>query len=165
MAFTLAAAIVVADQAVKAWILSGLNLPLLVTQQVAGPFYLTMVWNAGVSFGFLKAEHDIVRWLLAAFSIGVATLLAIWVRKADRPLFAASVGLVMGGAVGNVIDRIRFGAVADFVDLSRLYFPWVFNVADSAISIGVCLLLIDMLRQEARERAAKASTPVGGDAA
>jgi signal peptidase II len=168
MALALAAIIVVADQAVKAWILSGLNLPLLVSQKVAGPFYLTMVWNPGVSFGFLRAEHDLVRWLLAAFSIGVATLLAVWVRKADRPLFAVAVGLVMGGAIGNVIDRIRFGAVADFIDVRQLtagLFPWIFNLADSAISIGICLLLIDMLRQDGRERAAKAAGPLGGDAA
>ena len=64
---------------------------------------------------------------------------------------------VLGGAIGNVIDRIRFGAVADFIDVSRLYFPWVFNVADSAISIGIGLLLIDMLRQDGHERAAKAA--------
>lgn len=161
MAAFLAVAIIAADQALKAWILYGLNLPLLVTQHVAGPFYLTMVWNTGVSFGFLKAEHDVLRWLLAAFSICVAILLGFWVRKADRPLFATAVGLVMGGAVGNVIDRIRFGAVADFVDVSRIYFPWVFNLADSAISIGICLLLIDMLRQDGRERAQRAA----GDAA
>jgi signal peptidase II len=160
-ALILAAAVIVADQAVKGWILSGLKLPLLGSQQVAGPFYLSMVWNAGVSFGFLKAEHDLVRWLLAAFSITVAVILGLWVRRAERPLFATAVGLVMGGAIGNVIDRIRFGAVADFIDVSRLYFPWVFNVADSAISIGICLLLIDMLRQDGRERAAKAA----GDAA
>ena len=72
-------------------------------------------------------------------------------------IIAVAVGLVLGGAIGNVIDRIRFGAVADFIDVSRLYFPWVFNVADSAISIGIGLLLIDMLRQDGHERAAKAA--------
>jgi signal peptidase II len=156
MALALAAAVVVVDQAIKAWILGGLNLPELVTLKVAGPFYLTMVWNAGVSFGFLQAQHDLVRWALAAFSIVVAILLAVWVRRTERPLFAVAVGLVMGGAVGNVIDRIRFGAVADFVDVSRIgFFPWVFNVADSAISIGICLLLLDMLIQDGRERTAR----------
>jgi signal peptidase II len=164
-ALALAAAVVVADQAMKAWILTGLNLPQLVTLKVAGPFYLTMVWNPGVSFGFLQAQHDLVRWALAAFSIAVAVMLAVWVRRTERPLFAVAIGLVMGGAVGNVIDRIRFGAVADFVDVSRLYFPWVFNVADSAISVGICLLLLDMLRQDGRERAARTAKAVGGDAA
>jgi len=165
-ALILAACVVVADQAVKQWILSTLNLPLKVSVPVAGPVYLTMVWNPGVSFGFLQAQQQLVRWLLAAFSIVVSVLLAVWVRKAERPLFAVAVGLVMGGAVGNVIDRIRLGAVADFIDVSRLYFPWVFNVADSAISVGICLLLIDMLRQDGRERAAKsAQAPAGQDAA
>jgi signal peptidase II len=157
MAFALAAVVVVADQAIKGWILSGLNLPELVTLKVAGPIYLTMVWNPGVSFGFLPAQHDLVRWALAAFSTAVSIVLAVWVRKSVRPLFAVAVGLVMGGAIGNVIDRIRFGAVADFVDVSRMHFPWVFNVADSAITIGICLLLLDMLRQEGREKAARVS--------
>ena len=163
----LAAVVVIVDQTVKWWILSGLNLPLIGTQKLVGPFYLTMVWNSGVSFGFLQAQHDLVRWLLAAFSVGVAVLLGVWVRKADRPLFALAVGLVMGGAIGNVIDRIRLGAVADFIDVRALtvgLFPWIFNVADAAISVGVFLLLIDMLRQDGRERA-KAADAVGGDAA
>jgi signal peptidase II len=170
-ALILAALVIVADQAVKWWILYGLQLPLLVSRQVIGPFYLSMVWNSGVSFGFLQAQHDLVRWLLAAFSIVVAGLLVYWVRKAERGLFALAVGLVIGGAIGNVIDRIRLGAVADFVDVSRLYFPWVFNVADSAISVGIVLLLLDMLIQDSRERAAKAhgdkapSDKAQGDAA
>jgi signal peptidase II len=126
---------------------------------------LTGVWNPGVSFGFLQAQHDLVRWALAAFSVGVAIMLAFWVRRTERPLFAVAVGMVMGGAVGNVIDRIRFGAVADFVDASRLRFPWVFNVADSAITVGICLLLLDMLLQDGRERSDRASKAVGEDAA
>jgi len=157
MALALALVIVVADQAVKYWILEVLRLSEGQTIAVLGPLHLTGVWNPGVSFGFLQAQHDLVRWLLAAFSIVVAGVLALWVRSTERPLFAVAVGLVIGGAVGNVIDRIRFGAVEDFVDLSRAYFPWVFNVADSAISIGICLLLLDMLRQDGRERAAKAA--------
>ncbi|MDB5463044.1 MAG: lspA [Phenylobacterium sp.] len=165
MALVLAALIVVADQATKAWILTGLDLPQLATLKVAGPFYLTMVWNPGVSFGFLQAQHDLVRWALAAFSIAVAIVLAVWVRRSERPLFAVAVGMVMGGAVGNVIDRIRFGAVADFVDVSRLHFPWVFNLADSAITIGICLLLLDMLRQDSRERSERTAKTMGEDAA
>ena len=167
MALILAILVVVADQAVKSWVLDVLHLTEGQTIAVLGPLHLTGVWNPGVSFGFLQAQHDLVRWLLAAFSIIVAGALAVWVRSTERPLFALAVGLVIGGAVGNVIDRIRFGAVEDFVDLSRAYFPWVFNVADSAISVGICLLLLDMLRQDGRERAAKgaASGPTSkGDA-
>lgn len=158
-ALVLAVLVIAADQAVKWWILYGLQLPLLVSQRVAGPLWLTMVWNSGVSFGFLNAQHDLVRWLLAAFSIAVAVVLVFWVRRAERGLFALAVGLVIGGAVGNVIDRIRLGAVADFIDVSRLYFPYVFNIADSAISIGIVLLLLDMLIQDNRERAAKQAGP------
>ena len=70
--------------------------------------------------------------------------LAVWVRRVDRLILAVAVGLIMGGAVGNVIDRVRFGAVTDFLDFSRLWFPWVFNVADSGVSIGSTLLVWDL---------------------
>ena len=160
-----AAMIIVADQASKYWIVDVLRLQEGQSIAILGPVHLTGVWNPGVSFGFLQAQHDLVRWLLAAFSVIVAVVLAGWVRKTERPLFAISVGLVMGGAIGNVIDRIRIGAVADFIDVSRLWFPWIFNVADSAISIGICLLLLDMLRQDGVERARKAAVPSEGDAA
>ena len=166
-ALILAAAVVVVDQAAKYWILSVLNLPLKGSVP-AGPLAFTMVWNPGVSFGFLQGQQQFVRWLLAAFSITVAVLLATWVRKAERPLFAVSVGLVIGGAVGNVIDRIRLGAVADFIDLRSItagLFPWIINLADASISVGICLLLLDMLRQDGRERAAKTPDTVGKDAA
>ena len=72
--------------------------------------------------------------------------LAAWVRRGVRPLTALAIGLVMGGAIGNnVIDRVRWGAVADFLDFSGLGFKWVFNVADSAITVGVALLLLEMV--------------------
>lgn len=147
-AFGLAALVIALDQAVKAWVLYGLDLPTLVSTPFVGPLHLSMVWNAGVSFGFLRADHDLVRWLLVAFSVVVAVLLAGWARRSERTLSALGLGLVMGGAVGNAIDRARFGAVVDFVDVTRLFFPWVFNIADSAITIGVVLLLLDSLRRE-----------------
>ena len=164
-ALLLALVVVIADQAVKHWILDVLRLQEGQSIPVFGPLRLTGVWNPGVSFGFLQAQHDLVRWLLVGFSIVVSIVLAGWVRATQRPLFAVAVGLVIGGAVGNVIDRIRIGAVADFVDVSKLYFPWVFNLADSAITVGICLLLLDMLRQDGRDRAARAADSVGGDAA
>ena len=151
-AYLLAAGVVVLDQITKYWILNVLDLPLRSTVPVAGPFHLTFVWNRGVSFGLLRADLDLTRWALAAFSIIVSLFLAVWVRKAHRRLMALALGLVMGGAIGNVVDRIRFGAVADFLDFSRLWFPWIFNVADSAITCGIALLLLDMLLQD-REKA------------
>lgn len=149
LAFGLAAAVLAADQAVKAWILYGLNLPLRLSVEVLGPLRLTMVWNEGVSFGFLQARHDLARWGLTAFALLVALALAAWARQADRRLLGVSLGLIIGGAVGNAIDRARFGAVVDFVDVSALgFFPWVFNIADSAITIGVILMLLESFRRE-----------------
>jgi signal peptidase II len=149
-AYGLAALVIVLDQISKYWVLSVLKLPEILTTQVAGPLYMTMVWNQGVSFGLFRAQHDVVRWILVAFSLIVAVVLAGWARKVDRPFGAVGLGLVIGGAIGNAIDRARFGAVVDFIDVSRLWFPWIFNVADSAITVGVVMLLLDSLRREAR---------------
>ena len=155
LAYALAALVVALDQASKYWIVEVFQLPMKGSVPLAGPFHLTMVMNKGVSFGLLRADVDLTRWALAAFSVIVAIFLAVWVRNTPRRLTALSLGLVIGGAVGNVIDRIRFGAVVDFLDLSRIYFPWIFNVADSAITCGIILLLIDMMLQERRPAAAQ----------
>ncbi len=84
-------------------------------------FDLQMLWNRGVSFGLLRADHDIVRWGLVVLSLGIAGVFLWWLRSAERRLTGAALGLVVGGALGNVIDRIRFGAVADFLDFKGLY--------------------------------------------
>lgn len=154
-AYGLAALVIALDQASKYWILQSFDLPLKGSVPVAGPFHLTMVWNKGVSFGLLRADADLTRWALAAFSIIVSIFLAAWARNATRKLTATALGLVIGGAIGNVVDRIRFGAVADFLDVSRLWFPWIFNVADAAITVGVALLLLDMLLQDREARVAQ----------
>ena len=161
MAFILAAVVIMADQASKHWILSVLKLQEGQSIAIAGPLHLTGVWNHGVSFGLLTANHDLARWAFVAFSLIVAIVLGGWVRKTERPLFATALGFLMGGAVGNAIDRVRFGAVADFIDVSRLHFPWVFNVADAAINVGIVCLLLDMLMQDRQDKAARAT----GDAA
>nr|WP_295112685.1 signal peptidase II [uncultured Caulobacter sp.] len=142
-AYAIAAATVILDQISKLWVLGilgreqGSSLPLL------GPLRLTMVHNYGMSFGLLRGA-DWGRWLLIGFSIIVVIGLAWWVRKAVKLLPTIGVGMIIGGAIGNnLIDRVMYGYVVDFIDVSRLYFPWVFNVADSGISIGVALLLLD----------------------
>jgi signal peptidase II len=148
-AYALAALIVMLDQAVKYWIVAILKLQDLPTVPVVGPLHLTWVMNPGVSFGFLRADQDLARWGLVVFSLIVAALIIYWARRANRGLQALGYGLIAGGAVGNAIDRARFGAVVDFIDVQRLgFFPWVFNVADSAITIGVIALLLDSLRRE-----------------
>jgi len=151
-AYLIAAVTILLDQISKYWILNVFHLPAKGSVLVGGPFSLSMVWNRGVSFGLLRAEVDLARWGLVIFSLAVAVMLAVWARKITRPLLALSIGLIMGGAVGNAIDRARFGAVADFLDFHRLYFPWVFNVADSAITVGVVLLLFDSLVSERRAK-------------
>jgi signal peptidase II len=143
-ALILAAAVVVLDQLSKWWVLNGLGLPERGQIPVLPFFRLTMVMNRGVSYGLLRAQTDVQRYLLVGAAAVVAIALIAWVRRADRPLFATAIGLVIGGALGNnLIDRLRIGEVVDFLDFSALGFPWVFNVADSAISVGVALLLFD----------------------
>jgi signal peptidase II len=144
MAYAIAAAVIVLDQLSKFWILDLLKLQDRGSIRVLPVFQLTMVWNPGVSFGLMRADTQSGRWILVAFAAAIVTALAFWARRLERPLTAVALGFVMGGAIGNnLIDRVRFGAVADFLDFHALWFPWVFNVADSAISIGVGLLLLD----------------------
>ncbi|MCW5724647.1 MAG: signal peptidase II [Maricaulaceae bacterium] len=147
--FALALLVLAADQLTKFWVLHGLGF-LEAGQgaqiEVLPPWFnLTMVWNTGVSFGMFSAESLMMRLVLIGFALGVSGLLAAWLWKAARRLQAASFGLIIGGALGNALDRAMYGAVADFLDFSGLWFPWVFNVADAAISIGVVLLLLDLV--------------------
>lgn len=143
-ALALAAGVAALDQEAKAWILS-LGLVPGEPHPVWGPLRLTLVENRGVSFGLFQSEASWTRWALAAFSLGVAVALAIWVRRAHRLYTGLALGLIIGGALGNFLDRVRDGQVVDFVDVTALRFPWVFNVADSAITIGVVLLLAEGL--------------------
>jgi len=155
-AYGFALFVILLDQLTKAWIMGGLDLRELGHIQVLSPlFNLTWVENRGVSFGLFGDGSG--RWALSAFSIAVAGVLGWWALKADRRLLITAIGLVMGGALGNVIDRIRFGYVVDFLDFSgphfflgsmKINFPWIFNVADSAICIGVVLLILDSVRAE-----------------
>lgn len=150
-AYAVAAATLILDQISKLWVLGligreqGASLPLL------GPIHLTMVHNYGMSFGLLK-DSDWGRWLLSGFSVIVVIGLAIWARKATKLLPTLGIGMIIGGAIGNnLIDRVVYGYVVDFIDVSRLYFPWVFNVADSGISVGVALLLLDSFVSEEKK--------------
>jgi signal peptidase II len=142
-AYGLAVAVVAADQAVKAWVLGGAGLTLGAPAPIWGPLRLTLVENQGVSFGLFQSDAPWTRWALAGFSLIVAVALGIWVRRVQKPFTALALGLIIGGAVGNLVDRVRHGVVIDFVDVTALYFPWVFNVADSAITIGILLLLAE----------------------
>ena len=146
----LSAAILVADQASKWWILEVARLPEVGQIPVwsAGPFGLdlTMVWNRGVTFGLFSGDGAWNHVILGAIAAAIAGFLLRWLAKAENRLTALALGAVVGGAVGNVIDRFRFGAVVDFVDTHAWGWHWyVFNVADAAIVCGVAALVADAL--------------------
>ena len=98
-----------------------------------------------MSFGLLQFDAPWTRWVLAAFALIVAVALAAFVRRAEKPLTGLAFGLIIGGAVGNLLDRVNHGAVVDFLDVQALRFPWVFNLADSAITVGIMLLMAESL--------------------
>lgn len=138
--------ILVADQVSKWWILDVYRLPLRGSVEILPFFNLTMVWNRGVSFGLLAADGDLGRWLLVAFTLAVAGAVVWWLRSAEGWRMTLALGGILGGALGNIIDRVRFGAVADFVHLhAGGYSFYIFNVADAAISVGVALLFLDAM--------------------
>ena len=149
---------IVSDQALKYWVLDVFHLPERYSAQAAGPVWLTMVWNKGVSFGVLNIGAEWTRWVLSAFSLAVAGALVVWAWRVDRTVLALAVGLIIGGAVGNAIDRVRLGAVTDFIDVTRLWFPWVFNLADSAISVGSVLLIWDLFLAPRNRAVSKTSS-------
>jgi signal peptidase II len=151
IAYAAALVAIALDQATKYWVVYVLDLPDRFQYHLSPIFNLTMVWNDGVSYGLLRAQGWVGRWSLALFSFAVAAALAAWVWRSARALPALGVGLIMGGAIGNAVDRARIGRVVDFLDFSGAHvFPWVFNVADSAITVGVVLLIVDSLLGERR---------------
>jgi signal peptidase II len=111
------------------------------------PFFnLVMVWNPGVSYGLFPAHGPLGTAILALFSLAAAIGLGWWLWGAKRSLLAVGLGLVIGGALGNLIDRLIYGKVADFFHLYAHGYDWyVFNLADCAITIGVVALLYDAL--------------------
>ena len=138
---SLAAGIVALDQATKAWVLAlfqpGESLV------VAPVFNLVLFFNTGASFSFLADAGGWQRWFFIALALAISVwLLALLRTHAGERLLAGALTLILGGAVGNVIDRIRFGAVTDFLHFhwNEHYFP-AFNVADSCITVGVILMI------------------------
>ena len=127
--------------------------------EVVSFFDLTMVWNRGISFGIGQSE-GLMRWFLVLMTTGIAIGFTVWLFKATRRFTGIALALVIGGAFGNVIDRIRFGAVVDFLDFSGIlrpyFFNYVFNVADAAISVGAVLLFADQFLMSREEKTAGA---------
>lgn len=147
----LGAAVLLADQASKYWVLHGAGLTdghFLVLLPVLN---FVLVWNHGVTFGLLDNPGGFGWIILAAVAIAVVAALGVWLWRSDHLLKSLAIGAIMGGAAGNVLDRLRYGAVVDFIQAHiGVYSFYVFNVGDSAIVCGVGVLMLEsLLRRDA----------------
>lgn len=132
----------VADQASKLYLLYVYDLPLHDPLELGRFMTFTVVWNRGISYGLFQQGTEFGRWLLVAIAAISTVVLGYWMAKATNRLLAVSLGIIIGGAVGNGIDRVLHGAVFDFVHLHAGDWSWyVFNVADAAIVVGVIGLI------------------------
>ena len=143
-AIAAAAFIFIADQLTKWLVINPLQLQAVHQIYVLPIFNLTWTENRGISLGLLTASGELGRWLLVAMTAAIAGGIAWWITHEHERYDQIALGMVLGGALGNILDRVRFGYVVDFADLH--FGDWrpflVFNVADAAISIGVVILLL-----------------------
>ena len=134
------------DQAHKAWMLYVYDIGAKGVVTITPFFDLVLVWNQGISYGLLPQASALGRFGLIVFAFAASLALAAWLARVTTPLGAVSIGLIIGGAIGNVIDRIAYSAVADFFSLHVFGLQWyVFNIADAAIVAGVAGLLYESL--------------------
>lgn len=141
----IALTVIVLDQLTKWLVLTQVMSPPRLVE-VTSFFNLRLAWNRGVSFSMLDLEAAYWPWVLSAVQLAIAGALVAWLWRLRATLPAIGVGFVIGGALGNVADRVRFGAVMDFLDVHYGGYHWPsFNLADTAIGIGVAALLVDAL--------------------
>jgi signal peptidase II len=134
------------DQATKYWLYQYLVVEGVRAVTILPFFNLVTVWNYGVSFGMFSTGVASTAWIFSLVAMAISIALGVWLWRSDRLLLTAALGLIIGGAMGNIVDRLRFGAVFDFLDFHAFGWHWpAFNVADSAISIGVAVLFVDSL--------------------
>ena len=146
LGYSIAAAVFVVDQLVKFWVTRVLDLPARGIVGVVPGLELTWVGNNGVSMGLLRAESRGAILLLIVATAVIAGGVGWWIARERNRVDVAALGLVLGGALGNIVDRVRYGYVVDFIDTYwRDHHFYVFNVADAAISIGVAVLLLRSL--------------------
>lgn len=149
--FTTALITLVLDQVTKLYTLFVFDLPVKEPVEFAPFVNLIVVWNRGISYGLFQQDSNWGRWILIVVSILASIGLSVWIRRTRAKLLALSLGLIVGGAIGNVIDRLAYGAVFDFIQFQIGNWSWyVFNVADAAIVAGVIGLLYDSFVLEAR---------------
>lgn len=148
MAVVIALVVLIVDQFVKYWVTGPMGIDYPGAELNLLPvFTLRFVQNFGVSLGLLQAGSEFARWALVAMTAIIATGVAVWIRRETQKPELIGLGLVLGGALGNIVDRVRFGYVVDYADFHVFgYSPFlVFNIADAAISIGVVILLVRAL--------------------
>ena len=123
------------------------------------PFFnIVSAWNRGVSFGMFDSGSPYSSWVLSALAIAIVVFLVNWLRKSDRKHISVAIGLIIGGALGNVVDRGVHGAVFDFLDIFIWRYHWpAFNVADSGITVGAVILVLDSLFSKAENGKSKDS--------
>lgn len=144
LGLAVAAVLFVVDQATKLAVLYGLDLAARGPVEVLPVLDLVLVWNPGISYGLFPQETVAGRLLLVGFTVAASLAIGVWMVRARHRLTALSLALVLGGALGNLVDRVVYGAVVDFVHFHVGTFSWyVFNVADAAIVLGVLALLLD----------------------
>jgi signal peptidase II len=147
----IALATLILDQVLKLYFLFADPLSLREPLVLAPFLNLIVVWNRGISYGLFQQHSEFGRWALVLLSIVAAVALSVWLRRASNRLLGASLGLIVGGAIGNAIDRVAYGAVFDFIHFHIGSFSWyVFNIADAAIVAGVVGLLYDSFVLEKR---------------
>ncbi len=145
LAAGVAAAVVLVDQLSKWWIAARIMDPPRAIE-ITGFLTLVLAHNRGVSFGLLDTDSALAPWLFSGLALGIVAVLVYWLAGMRRRWPAVAIGLMIGGAVGNVIDRLRLGAVVDFLDFHWADLHWpAFNAADSALTVGVAMLLVDGL--------------------
>jgi len=157
-----AALVFIADQAVKWWVRGPLELPWRQQIEVIPYFRLTWAENRGVSLGLLSGETPLSRWLLVTLTAAIAIGVLVWIFREKRLGEILPLGLVLGGALGNILDRVKDGYVTDYADLHfGLFRPFmIFNLADAAISIGVVIILArSLLLREKRGQDAAQPAP------
>jgi signal peptidase II len=146
------------DQAVKYWLVAVYGLGTRGRVPVTPFLDLVLVWNTGISYGLFQQDGALGKWFLLAIKLGAVVLIWVWLARSQSRLTALALGLIMGGALGNAVDRLVYGAVADFALLHLTTAQWslnwyVFNLADVAIVAGVAVLVYESL---VAARAAKA---------
>jgi signal peptidase II len=136
------------DQASKLWLLYVFDLPARAPVRLTPFLDLVMAWNKGISYGLFQQEGPLGQWVLLAIKVAAVVLLMVWLARAGSRLTAVSLGLIIGGATGNAVDRLVHDGVADFIlfhiSTATIHFNWyVFNLADAAIVAGVAGLLYE----------------------